>query len=157
MFCEIALFENSILEQGVKKNKESNAMKKSGFTLLELIIVIIVIGILASMAMPQFMRVTERGRIAKALAVLNMYRKAEGMYFAYNSEYTAVDANLATQVPEILSTAGDSDWSYVITSGSSDVFSVEATRSSGGYINCTITVDQDGVIGGDHPGATGTW
>ena len=47
--------------------KEREKMfNKKGFTLLELIIVIIVIGILASIAMPRYMRVAERARVTEA-------------------------------------------------------------------------------------------
>ena len=135
--------------------------KSKGFTLLELIIVIIVIGILAAMAMPQFMRVTERGRIAKALGHLELIRKAQGMYHIEQSEYGSL-TNIASAslggLPEVGAiNTNDSDWTYTVTGPSSTVFTAVATRDSCGYKACVINITQAGTIGGDHPGATGTW
>ena len=43
---------------------------RHAFTLVELIIVVIIIGVLASIAIPQFSKTMERSRIAEASAVL---------------------------------------------------------------------------------------
>lgn len=51
--------------------------KKNGFTLIELLIVVIVIGILVTIALPQYFKVVERGRRAEALSVLSDIRKGE--------------------------------------------------------------------------------
>jgi len=56
--------------------------RRKGFTLLELIIVVIVIGILASIALPRYIRVTERARSAEARQVLGILR---GSQIRYNS------------------------------------------------------------------------
>ena len=51
--------------------------KQRGFTLLELMMVVIIIGILASMALPQFVRTTERARAAEAYVLVGSIRGAE--------------------------------------------------------------------------------
>lgn len=43
---------------------------KKGFTLLELIVVIIIIGILATLGFTQYTKVVEKGRTAEAKSVL---------------------------------------------------------------------------------------
>ena len=55
-------------------------MAGKAFTLMELIIVVIVIGILASIGIPQYFRVSERGRAAEAVAILGSLRSAQLRY-----------------------------------------------------------------------------
>ena len=58
---------------------------KKGFTLIELITVVIIIAIMAALALPQYTRFIERGHGSTARNALNMIRKAEATYFALQS------------------------------------------------------------------------
>jgi prepilin-type N-terminal cleavage/methylation domain-containing protein len=51
--------------------------RRKGFTLMELIIVVIIIGILAMIGLPQYFKTTERARMAEALDTLGAIRSAE--------------------------------------------------------------------------------
>jgi len=62
---------------------------KRGFTLIELMIVIAIIGILAAIAIPQFTSYRERAFVASMKADCNAVRIAEEAYFADNAEYKA--------------------------------------------------------------------
>lgn len=50
---------------------------RKGFTLIELIVVIIIVGILASVGMTQYTKVVEKGRAAEARMILGTLRSAE--------------------------------------------------------------------------------
>jgi len=62
---------------------------KRGFTLIELMIVIAIIGILAAIAIPQFTSYRERAFVASMKADCNSVRIAEEAYYADNAEYKA--------------------------------------------------------------------
>jgi len=52
------------------------SLKKRGFTLLEITIVIIIIGVLASLAMPRYFYLVEYSRSVEAMTILSVWRKA---------------------------------------------------------------------------------
>lgn len=68
---------------------------KKGFTLLELIVVIIVLGILATLALTQYGRTIERSRGSEARAIIGGVRKlANAMYMSTLNISGASDADL---------------------------------------------------------------
>ena len=68
--------------------------RKKGFTLLELVIVIIAIGILASIALPNYTRTVEKSRVAEAKQMLGAIRTAQMIYYARHEKYTSWESGL---------------------------------------------------------------
>lgn len=130
-------------------------MKRTGgFTLIELIIVLIAIGILATFAVPQYLKAVERAKSAKAKHALGLISQAEKAYRAEKDQYLdVVQADLNDTAKglggfiELDEVVADTDWSYAVSGSSTTVFLVTATRLSGSS-KTTITLDQSGVWGG---------
>lgn len=60
----------------------------TGFTLIELLVVVLIIGILASVALPQYTKAVEKSRVGAALAFGRAVMTAENAYYLANGEYT---------------------------------------------------------------------
>lgn len=131
-------------------------MVKKGFTLVELITVIIIVAILVALALPQYTRVIERGQASTARSALDSIRKAEGLYYAIKSTYTTSLTQLANEVPEII-TIPTAEWTYTVPTATSALFTASANRVRGRYTGNGITLNNDGQIGGNHPSVTGSW
>jgi prepilin-type N-terminal cleavage/methylation domain-containing protein len=103
---------------------------KKGFTLLELLIVVIIIGILAGLGIPQYMKAVERGRTAEAKAVLSQIRTAEE---AYRAKYNTYTADLAVlDIEANMNTDGSCNANYwygfQVTTATATAFTASATR-----------------------------
>lgn len=128
---------------------------RKGFTLLELLIVVIVIGILATIAIPQFLSSIEKARVAKAKNALGLLSHAMKMYRAEHDTYalnaTAGDmyANLERYI-DLEQVEEDNDWDYAESGTNATHFTLTANRTRGGWNGSTITILQNGTCGGDH-------
>ena len=128
-----------------------------GFTLIELIIVIIILGVLGSIAVPAYVTGIERARAGKAKTVMMIISHAEkmraadnqGLYIACASSAN-LQANLGSYI-EMTDIAADTDWGYKVTLvvGPPAGFLITATKAAGlPNPGETITLSDGGVWGG---------
>jgi prepilin-type N-terminal cleavage/methylation domain-containing protein len=91
---------------------------KKAFTLIEILVVVVIIGILAAIALPQYQKAVERARLSEAISNLKTLAQAEEVYYLQYGEYTAIE-NLDVRVPNSeYFTYGMSEERYVYASRS---------------------------------------
>jgi prepilin-type N-terminal cleavage/methylation domain-containing protein len=73
-------------------------LNRTGFTLIELMIVVIIVGLLAAIAVPKFGTARERAYIASMKSDLRNFVNAEEAYFADSVKYTTA-VSCVTPVP----------------------------------------------------------
>ena len=95
--------------------------KQHGFTLVELLIVIIIIGILAMMAVPQYQKMVDKAKIAEAKSNLNAIANAIYLYHVEHGHYSAATGGsdgVTTIPPELdIDISSSNPWEYCTCGG----------------------------------------
>jgi prepilin-type N-terminal cleavage/methylation domain-containing protein len=136
---------------------------KRGFTLLELLTVVIIIAILASIALPQFFKAAERARAAEGVNVLGAIRSAQLRYYAEHAELTNdwendLDVDLPPDL-RFFNVASLHALNPIYNAGNEVIANIERLGdvSNPGYGNYRLEIQADGDIvctpptGGDCP------
>ena len=115
---------------------------ETGFTILELVIVIIIVGVLASLALPRFFKLVEYSRSVEALNSLGAIRNSMERCYLWSSSYSNCSnlANLDISDPGL---SPNAHYTYSLPPGAAtaSTFTITATRNT-----------RDG--GANYPGAT---
>jgi general secretion pathway protein G len=92
-------------------------MKQKGFTIVELLIVIVVIGILAAITIVAYNGVQQRARDAQRQSDVVAITKALEMYYLDHGQYpgTPTETGGSTSINTSWSTTADSSWQKLVT------------------------------------------
>jgi prepilin-type N-terminal cleavage/methylation domain-containing protein len=106
------------------------------FTLLELVVVILIVGVLATLGFTQYGRMTERARGAEAKQILGDMRKLATAYWLANGQMTGIsdrDLNIGTSMDQIPSACASTHYfSYSWSICASATVCLTATRCTTG-------------------------
>ena len=125
--------------------------KIRGFTLLEILIVIIILGILVALAIPQYRKTTENSKAAEAYVNLDSIRKGEWAYYARTGGFIITSALSDLNYLDIdnPNNATNRDFTYEVPLGLASIyppFCIQAKRNSGPYVNSRILMYANGDI-----------
>ena len=119
-------------------------MNKKAFTLVELLVVVLIIGILAAVALPQYNKAVEKSRAGQVLSPLKALSQSYNSYYLDNGQAPARITDLDISLPwtgkyYYLSGAdndaarSNDDWSMALYHSSNDLDGVCVVRIRGKY------------------------
>jgi len=128
---------------------------RRGFTLIELMIVVVIIGILAALAIPKFMKVTGKAKVSEAKTILKEIFTLEKAYFNEHDTYVAFADGAECDPIGFALPEGNSRFIYKVECVDATVdFTATATEAvdvdGDGDTDGELTMDQDGDPGGSN-------
>lgn len=150
--------------QSALMSKQTNSIpgssrRETGFTLVELIIAMVIVGILVALAFPSFMGAIRKGRRSEAMAALTSMQQEQERWRSNNQSYASTLADLRVSTPTrpsgyySISILSDSATGYVVMAdgtGSSQAndgdcakLAIKADRSTITYASCRSCASAD--------------
>lgn len=121
-----------------ERMKIEDPLDKKGFTLMELIFAVVIVGVLAGLAIPRFSHTIEKSRSAEAIHILETLRNAQEVYkLENNGAYAALVDDLDVTIP------ASRNFQAPTVAAADPVASID--RNAGGY-QYTLTIDADGTV-----------
>ena len=110
--------------------------KQSGFTLIEMMITVAIVGILAAVAVPQYQDFVTRGQLVEAHAGLGAFRVQMEQFYQDNRNYGGGGCGITTAPPYKYFTH------TCVTTAAGQGYTATATGSSGRVTGFTFSIDQ---------------
>ena len=127
---------------------------QKGFTLIELMIVVAIIGILAAVALPAYQDYTTRAKVSECVGMLSACKTAVTEFYSSQGEMPA-DAAQAGCIADDAAAAETSQYCGVITADNTDI-DIVVLEEAGVDADCTLTLTPDVTDGSPITEWTGT-
>ena len=109
----------------MRKYNVNNSNK--GFSLMEILIVIVIIGILATLAVPKYMSITRKAKEAEAKLMLNQVHTLQESYYSENDVYADTIEKLGFEHEKLISDGGKARFRIAIEKGNMESYKATAT------------------------------
>jgi prepilin-type N-terminal cleavage/methylation domain-containing protein len=135
-------------------------MRRNGFTLAELLVVVMILGVLAAVAMPSYRRMVERNYLRQAEDILlAIYAGERAYYFSNNNNYYPVTVpadwkNIYVEDPN-LGASPAVQFSVSCAGPCTAGFIATATRMNGPCATWVQIIDQTRQFSGPWPACPG--
>ena len=112
--------------------------RQAGFSLIEIMIAVVIIGILTAVALPSYNGYVQRARLTEAFTGLAGLQPRMEQHWSNTRSYAGFDAAARNQMPE------DSEhFTFALTTATASAYTVTAT-GQGGADGFVYTIDQNG-------------
>ncbi|MCD0492588.1 Pilin [Chromobacterium violaceum] len=119
--------------------------KQQGFTLIELMIVVAIVGILAAIAIPAYQDYTKRARVSEGLALADAAKTAVTEYYSTNNAFASGTAPLNTTYGVAASVTGNSVSGVSVLANGVIQITYNGTVSNGALVDLVPTVTSGSV------------
>lgn len=128
--------------------------RQQGFTLIEIIVVVVIIGILATFVAPKFMGKTDTARIVKAKSDIQALESALDLYKLDNFTYPTTDQGLDALINKPSSDPAPNNWQKggYLKKLQKDPWQREYQYSNDGELRI-YSLGADGIEGGEEANA----
>ena len=118
-----------------------------GFTLLEILIVVVILAALTALAIPAYTSTTEKAKKQEVFSILTSAREAQLRYYMSNNKFTDDGSELDFD-PNGTMTGSTPNYTYTFGTTGSTAFTITGEKKVAGVAGgkYTVKIDQDGTI-----------
>ncbi len=123
--------QTALMRQLGKSSSRKKNLLQKGFTLVELMIVIVIVGILSAIALPNFLSQSSKAKLTEAQQRASAGLKQAGIYFVENGTFAPSSTSITCADVGISPATSNNGWDYTCT-GTATTMTISATGTAGG-------------------------